>query len=101
MKNQYYEGEFTKTSNRFYLVKKVKEGVKGRADAIMLKNNVKLDRFSGIQGVLKSCVPAAIMPYLEIGFEGYGSETRTLTVMFASLGVELQDSATKEGRNKI
>lgn len=41
------------------------------------------------------------MPYLEIGFEQYGSETRTLTVMFASLGIELSDSGTKEGRNKI
>jgi len=41
------------------------------------------------------------MPYLEIGFEQYGSENRLLTVMFASLGVDLSDSSTKEGREKI
>ena len=56
---------------------------------------------SSLQNSLRSCVAAAIMPYLEIGFEQYGSETRTLTVMFASLGIELSDSGTKEGRNKI
>ena len=47
-----------------------------------------------MMGSLKQCVPNAIMPYLEIGFESYGSEIRTLTVMFASLGVDLSDSAT-------
>jgi adenylate cyclase 10 len=56
---------------------------------------------ASLQTSLRSCVAAAIMPYLEIGFEQYGSETRTLTVMFASLGIELSDSGTKEGRNKI
>lgn len=41
------------------------------------------------------------MPYLEIGFENFGSETRALTVMFASLGVDLSSASTKEGMNKI
>ena len=41
------------------------------------------------------------MPYLEIGFEQYGSEIRRLTVLFASLGIEFSDSVTEQGRNKI
>jgi len=101
VKNQYYEGEFTATSNKFYRVTACKVGVKGGADAILMKNSMKLDRIAGIQQTLRSCVPAAIMPYLEIGFESYGSETRTLTVMFASLGVEFSDTSHTEGRNKI
>ena len=41
------------------------------------------------------------MPYLEIGYEQYGSETRALTVMFASLGIDLNAAGTMEGINKI
>lgn len=41
------------------------------------------------------------MPYLEIGFEQFGSEIRTLTVMFASLGIDLSASNSPEGREKI
>jgi len=41
------------------------------------------------------------MSYLEIGFEYFGSETRALTVMFASLGIDLSSAGTKEGMNLI
>jgi adenylate cyclase 10 len=47
------------------------------------------------------CIPAAIMPYLQIGYEQYGSETRRLSVMFASLGVDLSLAKTVDGMNKI
>lgn len=47
------------------------------------------------------CVPAAIMPYLEIGYEQFGSETRRLSVMFASLGVDLSSAKSREGMMKI
>lgn len=46
-------------------------------------------------------MPAAIIPYLQVGAEEFGSETRSLTVMFAMLGVELSSADTKEGMNKI
>jgi len=42
---------------------------------------------------LESCVPAAIKDYLNIGAEALGSENRSLTVMFCSLGIELSSSA--------
>jgi hypothetical protein len=57
--------------------------------------------FSKIIGKLRACVPAAIMPYLEIGYEQFGSETRRLTVMFASLGIDLSSARSKAGMEKI
>jgi hypothetical protein len=75
--------------------------VRSRADAVLLKANIKMDRMGGIQKSLKSCVPSAIMPYLEIGYESYGSETRALTVMFASLGIDLNSAGSMAGINKI
>lgn len=87
---------------RFYLVKNQKyEGVKTRADALVLRSNISTETYNKIAESLKGCVPAAIIPYLQIGAEEFGSETRSLTVMFASLGVELSSAETKEGMMKI
>lgn len=76
-------------------------GIRTRADAVLLRNLIQSDNQQRILNKLKSCVPAAIMPYLEIGYEMFGSETRRLTVMFASLGVDLSSAQTVEGMNKI
>lgn len=46
-------------------------------------------------------MPAAIIPYLQIGAESFGSETRSLTVMFLNLGVDLSSAETHEGMQKI
>ena len=77
------------------------EGIRTRADAVLLRNLIKVDNYAKIQNKLKACIPAAIMPYLEIGYEQYGSETRRLSIMFASLGVDLSSAQTLEGMNKI
>lgn len=71
VKNQYYEGEeiISEENKKFYRVTKVIIGVRGRADAVLLKSQIKVDGMASIQKSLKSCVPAAIMPYLEIGYE--------------------------------
>lgn len=104
---QHYHGDYIKTVRcgdkdyRFYEVTGVIVGVRGAADAILIKTQIRQDMINHMQSSLKMCVPNAIMPYLEIGYENYGSEIRTLTVMFASLGVDLSDSQTVEGRNKI
>lgn len=50
---------------------------------------------------LKGCIPNAIIPYITIGAEKFGSETRSLTVMFASLGVELSAAENKKGMQLI
>lgn len=62
------------------------------ADSVLLKSLISPDIYAKIQGKLKACVPAAIIPYLEISLEQFGSETRRLTVMFASLGVDLSSA---------
>ena len=50
---------------------------------------------------MSGCVAHSIIPYLQIDQERYGSENRSLTVMFVSLGVELGSASTPEGMNKI
>jgi len=87
---------------KFYKINKlVGEGVKTRADALVLRSNISAETYHKIAAQLRGCVPAAIIPYLQIGSEEFGSETRSLTVMFASLGVELSSAETKEGMEKI
>ena len=41
------------------------------------------------------------MPYIEVNMEEYCGETRKLTIMFASLGVDLSSAKTQEGMDKI
>ena len=50
---------------------------------------------------LMSFVPNAILPYIEINNEQFGSETRRLTVMFMALGVDLETASSDEGTNRI
>ena len=50
---------------------------------------------------MSGCVAHSIIPYLQIDQERYGSENRSLTVMFVSLGIELGSASTPEGMNKI
>ena len=54
-----------------------------------------------MQESLKKYVPAAIMPYILVNQENQGAETRRLTIMFASLGVNLSLGSTEEGRKQI
>ena len=86
------------TGEKYYMVHKLTgQGVKIRADGILLRAQIQTDFLSRIQDKLRACVPAAIIPYLQIGAEAFGSETRSLTVMFASLGVALDSVETQEG----
>jgi hypothetical protein len=54
-----------------------------------------------MEPALKGCVPAAIVNYLVIGKEFMGCETRSLTIMFANLGIDLSATKTEEGRKYI
>lgn len=88
--------------DKFYRIEKlIGQGIRTTADAVLLKSNLSSEMFNKISPQLKGCVPNAIIPFLQIGSEEYGSETRSLTVMFASLGVELSSAETVEGMNKI
>ena len=59
-----------KTGDKFYRVKKLTgQGVKIRADGILLRAQIQTDFLSRIQDKLRACVPAAIIPYLQINAE--------------------------------
>jgi adenylate cyclase 10 len=64
-------------------------------------NSLEKDELIKAMQYLKNFVPNAIMPYIEVNMEEYGGETRKLTVMFASLGVDLSSAKSPEGMEKI
>ena len=59
----------------------------------MLRNEImqKIQMSNALDSI-QACVPAAIVPYLRINMEEFGASNRSLTVMFASLGVELSSA---------
>ncbi len=67
---EYFKSEeiISEHGKHFYRIVGMKQGIRTRADAVLLRNQVQADN-SKIQGKLRACVPAAIMPYLEIGYE--------------------------------
>jgi class 3 adenylate cyclase len=71
VRNQYYVGEelVNEEGQKFFRVASVIQGIRGRADAVLLKSQMNLSKFEGLHKSLKSCVPAAIIPYLEVGLE--------------------------------
>ena len=54
-----------------------------------------------MQQKITSYVPAAIRPYLEIDSEHLGAETRRLSIMFASLSIQLGAAETEMGLQRI
>lgn len=99
---QFFTGEeMEESGKKFFKITEMKMGIRTRADAVLLRNLIQADNYAKIINKLKACIPAAIMPYLELGFEQFGSETRRLSVMFASLGVDLSSAQSVDGMNKI
>jgi adenylate cyclase 10 len=89
-------------NEKFYHVEElVGQGVKSKSEALAIRAGISDETYLKIAPQIRGCVPAAIIPYLQIGAEQFGSETRSLTVMFASLGVELSSAETQEGMDKI
>ena len=50
---------------------------------------------------MEGCVASSIIPYLQIDQERFGSENRSCTVMFVSLGIDLSSASSPAGMNKI
>ena len=76
-------------------------GVRSTGDASEMRAQYEPDKIEKIQHQLRCYVPAAITPYLELNIESYGAETRRLTIMFASLGVDLSNTQTEAGLQRI
>ena len=92
------------SDDKFHMVDyKVQVGarVKIQADAMKLRSQFSSEVLARIQPKMQGCVASAIIPYLQIDQERYGSENRSLTVAFVSLGVELSSASSKEGMDKI
>lgn len=90
-------------NHKFYLVDYKHQGlrVKIQADSMKLRSQFTSEILTRIQGKMAGTVASSIIPYLQIDQERYGSENRSLTVMFVNLGVELSSANTKEGMAKI
>lgn len=48
----------------FRIIQLIGEGVKTRADALVMRSNITNDTLNKISRQLRGCVPAAIIPYL-------------------------------------
>jgi class 3 adenylate cyclase len=87
----------------FYYVKEVRKGkqVQMRADALLISNNLKPSDIEEIRPALKSYLPAAVVPYVDIEQESWASELRKVTVLFINLGIDLSDAKSNAGLERI
>ena len=92
-----YKGE----NSPFFYVTKVKKTVKMKADAFLIKNKLKPGDLEAIRNSLKSYIPAAIVPFIEIDQEKWSAELRRLSVLFVNLGIDLKDTQTQVGLERI
>ena len=102
---EYFKAKELKAPDGFeyYRVSKlIGPPVKTRADASLLRNEI-MKRIGMINAAdkLQACVPAAILPYLRVNMEEFGASNRSLTIMFASLGVELSSAESEAGLHHI
>ena len=69
------------------LEKNLKQNIKMRADALLIKNNIELEQFETISKQLITFLPAALIPYVLIDQERWSAELRRLTLMFVKIKV--------------
>ena len=96
---QQFEELADENGNRFYKVgmRGALNKIKIQADAMKLRSQISNELLTRIQDKMQQSVPQSIIPYLQINQERYGSENRSLTVMFVSLGVELSSAESEQG----
>lgn len=86
----------------FYLIDKLKgERVAIKADAYLMRTHFNSDKLRSNMDYLKAFVPNAICSYLHIEKEIWSKEIRLLTIMFMILKVDLKQTKTEEGLQKI
>jgi hypothetical protein len=76
-------------------------GIMPGADALEILSSIPQEILMKMEQPLRGCVPAAIVNYLNIGKEFMGCENRSLTCMFANLGLDVSDCLIPEGRQFI
>ena len=90
----------------YFLYEKDKENQKFRkiqvkAEALLMRTKFNQEKLANNTNILRTFVPAAITGYLDIEMENWCKETRLLTIMFIQLSVDLKDTETLKGREKI
>ena len=75
--------------------------VKIQADAQKIRSSFTMEILNTIKADLEGCVPQCVLPFLKIEQENFASEIRSLSIMFLSLGVDLNTASTHEGMLKI
>jgi hypothetical protein len=84
-----------KDGNKFYEIDRlIGKGIKPGADALGILSRIDQESQLKMRPALEACIPAAIKDYLNIGAEALGSENRSVTVLFCSLGIDLSASRT-------
>jgi class 3 adenylate cyclase len=96
-----YEGNEIPRIGNYKITKLIGASLPPIAYGNIFINSLQKDDLIKAMQYLKNFVPNAIMPYIEVNMEEYCGETRKLSVMFASLGVDLSSAKTPEGMNKI
>ena len=72
-----------------------------KADALLLTNQLKPSDIEALKNDIKSYIPAAVVPFIELGQEKWSAELRKLTVLFVNLGIDLSDAKTEPGLQRI
>ena len=89
----------------YFLYEKDKEikfrKIQVKAEALLMRTKFSQEKLANNTNILRTFVPAAITGYLDIEQENWCKETRLLTIMFIQLSVDLKDTETLKGREKI
>ena len=72
-----------------------------KAEALLMRTKFNQEKLANNTNILRTFVPAAITGYLDIEMENWCKELRLLTIMFIQLSVDLKDTETLKGREKI
>lgn len=78
-----------------------KKKVRSKANALLIKDQLKQAEIEKIRPAVLLYIPAALLPYIEIGQEKWGSELRFLSIMFVNIGIDLRDARSDEGLQRI
>ena len=72
-----------------------------KAEALLMRTKFNQEKLANNANILRTFVPAAITGYLDIEQENWCKDVRLLTIMFIQLSVDLKDTETAKGREKI
>jgi adenylate cyclase 10 len=87
---------------KFYRIKRMTgERIQAKSDAYLIRTKFNNEKLREKAPILKSFVPAAIVKYLDIEKESWSKEIRMLTIMFLNLKVDLSQTRTDEGIQRI